>query len=273
MAQFSTSALESLHQLNRIQSSLGVTTRRLATGQQIPQAGLDPASLAIAKGLQAELASQTQASRNVNDGISLLQTAEGGLSNIQNQLGRLEELTVQAASGTLSGTQRAALNEESNAILQEINRVAGSIEFNGQALLNGALANGVQVQVGTGATASDTVAIQIPDSRAAALGISSTDNLSTAASSQAFLGQVQAARDAVSARRASVGATQNRLSSAGSNLGASQVATAAAHSRIADADVAVEAAVQTKLQILQRSSLSILAQTANASKTSLDLIR
>lgn len=269
MAALSTASLESLNRLSQINSVVSLTARKLSSAQRITQAADDAAGLGIAKALEAELAGLSQASRNVNDGVSLTQVAEGGLSNIQGQLSRLNELTVAASNGALSPTQREALNTEANAIIEEVNRQASSLEFNGQKLLDGSLAGGVSVQVGT--QAGDTISVAVADSRSAALGLSS-DNLLTQGGAQSFLSTVQGAISSVSARRSTLGASQNSLVSAGNNLQKTSESLAAARSQIADADVASESANLVRAQILQRSAVGVLGQVAGFDRSLLKLI-
>jgi len=266
-------AIQTTNLIQQNRALFGLSVRRASSGNQITRAADNPAGLAIAQALQAELGSQTQAIRNVNSGVSIVQTAEGGLANIQNQLGRLRELAVQGSSDTLGASQRAALNEESNSILQELNRVASVTQFNGQNLLDGSLANGISVQAGTGATASDTIGLSIADSRTAALGITGTDQLSSAATSQSFLTDIDTALGAVNQRRATLGATQKRLGSAASNLSSSQASTASARSSIADADLAVQAAVLARTSILQSVGASILTQINDMNQSAISLVQ
>lgn len=271
MAGLTISSVESLNRLSHTNSLVSSTARKLLTGSRIPNAAADSAGLAIAKSLESELQSLSQASRNVNDGVSLAQVAEGGLSNIQDQLGRLSELTVAASNGALSATQREALNTEANSIIEEVNRVANVTEFNGQKLLDGSLTNGVSVQVGS--QQGNTQSVAVGDSRAAALGIATTDNLLTQGSSQAFLSTVQGAIASVSSRRSDIGAAQKRLDSAQENLRSVSASLASAHSQIADADVAAEAANFTRASILQSSGVGVLSQIASFGRSTLKLIK
>lgn len=271
MAGLTLSSVESLNRLSQTNSLVSLTAKKLLTGQRIPSASVDPAGLGVAKALETELQGLSQASRNVGDGVGFLQVAEGGLSNIQSQLGRLSELTVAASNGALSATQREALNTEANSIIEEVNRVANVTEFNGQKLLDGSISGGVAVQVGT--QAGNTISVGVADSRGAALGISTTDNLLTQSSAQNFLSTVQNAISSVSSRRSEIGASQRRLESAQENIRSTSQSISAARSQIADADVAEESARLTRGKILQNSGVSVLSQIASFGRSTLSLIR
>lgn len=271
MAGLTISSVESLHRLSQTNSLVSSTARKLLTGSRIPNAAADSAGLAIAKSLESELQSISQASRNVSDGVSLAQVAEGALSNIQDRLGRLSELSVAASNGALSATQREALNLEANSIIEEVNRVANSTEFNGQKLLDGSLTNGVSVQVGT--QQGDTQSVAVGDSRAAALGVAVTDPFLTQGSSQNFLSTVKDAISAVSSRRAGIGAAQRNLDSAGENLRSTTVSLASAHSQINDADYAAETANLTRASILQKAGVGVVSQIASFGRSALKLVK
>lgn len=270
MAGLSFDSLSALNQLSRVTSATKLSFNKLSTGLAIPKASVNAAGLGVFKALEADALSLTQALSNVNDGISLSSVAEGGLANISDQLGRLRELTVAASSGTLSATQRDALNTESNAILAELDRVGATTAFNGQKLLDGSIASGVEVQVG--ANAGDTISVAVPETRRSTLGLSADDNLATQGSAQAFLGTIDNALSAVASRRAGIGAVQNRLESAGGNLRTSVENLTAAKSQIGDLDFAAEASNLAKLQILTRSGTGALNQMKNLSLTTLKLL-
>lgn len=251
-----------LNSLTKTNSLLSQSAKRLMTGKQNPTAASNPAAFAMARSLEKELGSQTQVSRNLSDGSSLASVADASLGEINNQLSRLSELSVQASSGTLSASDRTALNNEGNALIAEIDRLASTSEFNGIKLLDGNLAAGIGIQSGT--SAGDQIKVSVADSRAAALGIAGNNNFTTQASSQAFIDTVKSASEALNSRRASLGATQNTLSSASSNSRAIYESKSKAFSQIDDVDFAEETAKSTKLKILQHANTSLIAQTANA---------
>jgi flagellin len=251
-------ALNTLRHLNRNTELLRRSMERLSSGLRINRAADDAAGLAISEGLKAEIRALDQAARNAADGISLVQTAEGALDEVANMLLRMKELASQAANGTLSDTERAAVNAEYRALQAEITRISDATEFNGLKLLDGS-AGTVAIQVGTGTAASDRVAVSLASDRdAQALGL--TGGVDTAANATAALDQIDVAIANVAAARADFGAIQNRLESAIRHIQMTSENLAAANSRIRDVDVAAETARMTSYQILQQAGVSMLAQ-------------
>ena len=248
---------------------LGQSFNRLSTGLRITTAADDAAGLAISERLRSQIRSLDQASRNANDGISLVQTAEGALDETSNILNRLRELAVQASNGTLSTADKSTLNQEFQALVSEVDRIADSTKFNGISLLNST--NTVSVQVGTGTTAgTDTISISFSSSRASALGLSSLD-ISSGAS--AAITAIDTAINSVSSLRGTLGATQNRLSSTINNIAVQSENLSAAESRIRDVDVARETATLTRNSILQQAAIGILAQANLQPQSSLTLLQ
>ena len=248
--------------LSAITERLAGNFRRLSTGLRIATAADDAAGLAISERLRAQIRSLDQAKRNSNDGISLVQTAEGALNETNSILTRLRELAIQASNGTVSGVDRDTLNEEFTALIEEINRIALATEFNGISLLDGS-STSVSFQVGIGTNAAvDQIQVALDPALSTSLSLSSLDIGSTGNTSQA-IAQVDAAINTVSALRGRLGAIQNRLSSTINNLSVQAENLSAAESRIRDVDVAYETAQLTRNSILQQAAVSILAQ-ANA---------
>lgn len=245
---------------NMLQKSL----EKLSSGMRISRAGDDAAGLAISEGLKSDIRALQQASRNAADGISLIQTAEGGLEEVSGILIRLRELAQQAATGTLGATERDYLNQEFTALVEEVTRISDSLEFNGAFLLDGS-AGSVSIQVGIGTGTESRVALDLSaDMDAAGLGI---DSLSVAGADNtnalAAIAALEAASALVSATRAGFGAAQNRLESTIRNIGMTVENLSAANSRIRDVDIAAETSAMTAYQILQQAGVSVLAQ-ANA---------
>jgi len=242
----------------------------LATGMRISRAADDAAGVAISARFQAQVRSLDQAVRNANDGVSMVQTAEGGLSEIQSSLTRMRELAVQAANGTLSGSDRTNLDAEFDQLRSSIDQVANSTDFNGNALLN-AVAN-LDLQIG--ANVGDTLTVSSVDATAATLGLatSATVNLTTAANASTAIGLLDTAINTVTSDRGTFGAIQNRLDSTISSLSVRSENLAAANSRIQDVDVAAETAMMTKNSILQQSALSVLAQANSQPSAALSLL-
>lgn len=266
-----------VNNLSRTNSHLSGNFARLSSGLRINKAGDDAAGLAVSENLRAQIRGLNQAVRNTNDGVSIIQTAEGALNEIQNNLSRLRELAVQSASGTLQDSERAYINTESTAILSEIDRLSNVTEFNGQVLLNGATSAGtgtlgLAVQVGIFNTSNDRIDVSFSSARSEALAVN-TVTLDTSANAQSALGSIDSAIDTVSSIRANLGSTQNRLNSALANLSNSIENLASAESQIRDVDFAQETATLSRNQILQQAGISMLSQANSGSQAVLSLLR
>jgi flagellin len=247
---------------------LGGSFAKLSSGLRIVTAADDAAGLGISERMRGQIRSLNMASRNAQDGVSLVQTAEGALSEVSGNLVRMRELAVEAANGTLNAADRTSLDAEFQALDDEINRVAGQTEFNGISLLNGAVT--VSIQVGT--TTGQTIGISTTDMQSAALGIAALDVTDTTNASAA-LAALDTAIDLVVAQRGDFGASQNRLSSAMRSIATAAENIAGAESRIRDVDVAAETAELTKNRILQQAATSVLAQANNQPQLALSLLQ
>jgi flagellin len=250
------------------------TLERLSSGSRINHAGDDAAGLAISETLRAQIRGITQAERNAQDGISLVQVAEGGLVEIANILIRMRELGVQASSDTVGTRERGFLNNEFQQLAEEIDRIANSIEFNGNPLLNGS-GSTFEVQIGTkNNPLVDRIKLFDPYSsnvNLVSLGI----NLSSVAdktSAQNTLASIDQALNNVTSIRAGFGSMQNRLQSVINNLTVNKENMMAANSRIRDADLAEETSEMTKSQILNQAGVSVLAQANSSIKSALGLL-
>lgn len=239
---------------------------RLASGNRITSAGDDAAGLSIAENLHAQIRSLKQAERNANDGISFVQVAEGGLSEVGNILVRLRELSIQAASDTIGDRERGFIDKEYQSLKQEIDRIANVTNFNGTPLLNGqATKDTLEIQVGARNNDADRIPFSIKDYdvRSDAIGIG---NISA--------GSIDSARDSidkldeaiarVTGSRAGLGATQNKLQSTVNNLSIAKENLSNARSRVMDADIAEESTAMAQKQILNHAGIAVLSQ-ANAS--------
>ena len=247
--------------LARTSGEMSTALQRLSSGLRINSAKDDAAGLAISERLTAQVRGYNQAIRNAGDGISLAQTAEGGIEAITSSLQRMRELAVQAANYSNTDADRTAIQAEVSQLLSEVGRVAEQTKFNGNALLNGDFASGGNFQVG--ANASEVIAVGgIADLDATALGIVGI-NVSTQAGATAALGLLDAAVTTVTTERAELGASINRFEQTINNLRVTVENITAARSRIQDADFASETASLTRLQILQQSGTAVLSQ-ANA---------
>jgi flagellin len=258
-------SLNAQRNVNRTQSTLGTSIQRLSSGLRVNSAKDDAAGLAISMKLSAHVRSLNQAIRNAQDGISVVQTAEGGMNEIHNILTRMRELATQAANGLLSSSDRSALNTEFQALKTEITRISDTSEFNGLKLLNGSLsANGVSLQVGLNNTTNDRITVSgssFNDIDAAALGLSGTQSsIETQANAQSMLTLIDSAISTVSTRRGNLGAVQNRLGSTIANLSITVENLQSANSRIKDADFAIETANLTKSQIILQAGVAVLSQ-------------
>ncbi len=264
-------SIQAQRSLGSVTSRLGNSFRRLSSGLRIASAADDAAGLAISERLRAQVRSLDQARRNANDGISMVQTAEGALNETGSLLLRLRELSVQANNGTVSSADRDTLQQEFSELVGEIDRIAQSTEFNNINLLDGSQAS-VSFQVGIGTTAGvDTLSVDLSSARSAALSIDTLDVGSTGDPSAAITA-IDSAIDTVSGLRGRLGATQNRLQSTISNLGTTSENLTAAESRVRDVDVAFETARLTRLQIMQQAAVSVLAQTNALPQAALRLL-
>jgi flagellin len=241
---------------------------KLSSGLRIVSAADDAAGLGISERMRAEIRSLGMAQRNAQDGVSLVQTAEGALSEVSSNLIRMRELAIEAANGTLNVADRASLDAEFQALDDEINRVAGETEFNGISLLD--TASVIAIQVGT--ASGQTIDITTSDMQSAALGIAGLDTTDTVNAGLALAG-LDAAIDAVVAQRGAFGASQNRLSSAMRSISTASENLAGAESRIRDVDVASETAELTKNRILQQAAASILAQANTQPQLAMSLLQ
>ena len=264
-------SIQAQRSLSQVTEKLGQSFRRLSTGLRIATASDDAAGLAISERLRAQVRSLDQARRNANDGISMVQTAEGALNESGDLLVRLRELAVQASNGTVSTADRDTLQQEFADLVDEIDRIAQSTEFNDIKLLDGSQAD-VSFQVGIGTTAGiDSLTIGLDSARAADLGIDALD-IGSSGDPLAAIDALDGAIDDVSSLRGRMGATQNRLQSTIQTLAVTGENLTAAESRIRDVDVAYESAQLTKLQIMQQAAISVLGQTNTLPQAALRLL-
>jgi flagellin len=262
------------------QRSLGVNKfntdsnlRKLASGERITRASDDAAGLAISEKLKGHIRGMRQAKRNADDGISLIQTAEGGLSEISNLIVRLRELSVQAASDTVGDTERGFSDIEFQQLKDEINRISTGLDFNGRKLLNGT-GGVVDIQVGIHNDPTQdriTYDSTTTDATIVALGLIG-ESIAGKEGAQLSLAKLDDALTRINGVRANLGALQNRLQSTVNNLAIADENLSAANSRIRDVDVASETADLAKNNILNQASVSVLAQANNAPQFALKLI-
>ena len=267
-------ALIAQRNLRITRGSLDRTLERLSSGSRINHAGDDAAGLAISESMKAQIRGLGQAERNSQDGISVVQVAEGAMAEVSNILIRMRELGVQAASDTIGPTERKFLDVEFQQLLQEVDRIAQSTTYNGVPLLNGNSST-FEVQIGTGNNPL-TDRVKLFDSNAAdinivALGINLA-SVGDKSSAQNSLATLDKAIGGVTSIRAEFGAMQNRLQSIINNIMISKENLSAANSRIRDADVAEETTELTKNNILLQSGTAVLGQANSSIKSALSLL-
>lgn len=266
-------SLRAQNSLSKVEANKAETLSKLSSGSRINKAGDDAAGLAISEKLKANIRGTLQASRNAGDGISMVQTAEGGLNEVSNILIRLRELSVQSASDTIGDQERKFSDLEFQQLTQEIERISTSTQFNGKQLLTGE-GESLDFQIGIMNDAkNDRLSYRPQDSnaRVEALGVGGLGVL-TKEDSQMNLEKIDDAINKVNSNRANLGALQNRLQSTISNLEVRSENLAAANSRIRDADMALESAEMTKGNILSSAATSVLAQANNSGSAALKLI-
>jgi flagellin len=265
------SSINAQRGLSSVTGRLEKNFEHLSTGLRIAVAADDAAGLGISERLRAQVRSLSQAQRNANDGVSLVQTAEGAMNEISNILIRMRELAVEANNGTVSDADKDTLDQEFQDLIAEVDRIADSTDFNTINLLNGSQSS-VSFQVGDGTSSTDTIAVTLSSVLASDLGIDALD-ISSAGSATTAIDAIDVAIDDVSEARGDLGAATNRLTSTISNLGVSIESLSAAESRIRDVDVAFETADLTRNQILQQAALSVLAQANLQPQSALSLLQ
>ena len=246
-------------------AKLAKSMERLSSGSRINRAADDAAGLAISERLRGQVNGLAQAQRNAEDAVSVVQTAEGSLTEVHSMLQRVRELAVQYKNGSLSSADQTSIQSEVNQLASEIERIGQSAAFNGIKLLNSASALTFQV----GANDGETISVSTI-SLGSAVGVS-FNSLSTSGSSD--ISEIDAAIGAVSTQRATFGAVQNRLEYALNNLATYQENLMSSESRIRDVDMASEMVNFTKLQVLQQAGTAMLAQANQAPQNVLSLLR
>ena len=258
-------SINAQNQLNRSQSLSNESLTRLSSGLRINSAKDDAAGLAISTRFDTQIRGLTVAQRNANDGISMAQTAEGGLDETINNLQRIRELAVQAANGSLTDDDRSLLQDEVTQRLNEIQRISTETKFNGQSVLDGSLNGGSAVSFQVGVESGETISFSFDQDMgtgSSGLNISNVD-ISSASGASSALATLDTAIDSVNSFRSDLGALQNRFESTINNLATNIESASAANSRILDADFAAESAKLAKANVLQQAGISVLAQ-ANA---------
>jgi len=278
-------ALKAYRNLSANQMNVKTTMDKLSSGQKINRGADDAAGLAISEKMRNRLKALDKAEQNVLDGISMVQTVEGGLGETHNLLQRMRELAVQAGNGTMTTEDRTAIQEEINQLTNEVSRIAETTQFNGKKLLTGAYDKDNAVFIQTNAGASEGISLTIDDMRARNIGIASTTqsnksvraldfpsddgqpeyalSVMTSEDADQAISHYTKAIDAISQQRAQLGAVQNRFEAMSSVLSVSKENLTASESRIRDTDMAREMMEYAKYNILNQSGMAMIAQ-ANA---------
>lgn len=261
-------SLQNQRKLNQTDNTMKDRFARIASGVRINSAKDDAAGLAVSDQMMSQIRGLNQSSRNANDGISLLQVAEGGLQGISDAMQRMRELAVQSANGSLNDNDRAAIQTEMDQLKSEVNRISEQTQFNGQPLLDGSYTN---KNIQTGPSAGQGVTVDIPDASGATLG---TDGVSVAsqATAESALSTLDGSLSKLADMRSSLGAMQNRFTSVIADLGSMAENMLSAHSRITDADIAEESAMLTQSSILSRAGVAMSAQANQQPQLALQLL-
>lgn len=262
-------AMQNINTLANLSDRIAMHQLRLATGKRINSPYEDPAGYMLARGLESRRRGLESALSNVSNAQNILDVAEGGYSSIMDILETMKEKAVQAADGSLSSTQRAAIDDQVDALITEIDDIVDGTTFNDQSLIDGTYTS---VSFQTGETASETMSVTLGDADSAALGINSI-SLATQASANAALTTIDSAINTLADRLKDVGEYKIRLQSKEANLKNAVTNTEAVRSTIEDADFAKEQMQVMKLQIMQQTSLSSIAQANSAPQLVLSLFR
>lgn len=277
-----TSALNSYRQLSNTQNDIKSSMEKLSSGLRINSAADDAAGLTISEGMRSQISGLNVASRNIQDGIAVIQTAEGGLSNVHSILNRMRDLGVQAANDSNSDESRTAIKTEVDGLGEELKRIFDNTSFNGIKLFDGTAgtSGSMSIQVGAGGSDSDSIAISMKDmtvafgdAMAATVGAGSTLTFDSSVNAKASIDKLDTIITAVSTQRASLGASQNRLSSAANGVAVAKENLTAARSNITDVDMAQEMINMTKANILSQAGTAMLAQANQSGSAVLQLLR
>ena len=265
-------SLQGQSALKKSSSETESSQAKLSSGQRITKAADDAAGLAISEKMKAEIRSGRQANRNANDGISLVQTAEGGLNETSTLLTRMKELAMQSATDTLGDNERLLVENEYQAMRSELDRISSNTEFGGRKLLNGQGSN-LEFQVGLGGQSMNRVSFDAGAiaSGSQALGISTT-SVKSKDGARDILGKIDSAFDKISGHRAMLGSIQNRLQTSSNNLEVFNENMSASNSRIRDVDYAHETANLARSRIVTDTGTAVLAQANMDPKAALKLL-
>ena len=268
VVQHNLSAMNTNRQLSGVQSAQSKSTEKLSSGYRINRAGDDAAGLSISEKMRSQIRGLNKASSNAQDGISLVQVAEGALNETHSILQRMNELATQAANDTNTSTDRTAIQAEIDQLTSEINRIQSTTQFNTMNLLDGKFSS-KNLQVGS--LSGQSIGVSIKNMDASSLGVKGL-KVSSFASAGSAMDKIQSAINLVSTQRSTLGALQNRLEHTINNLNTTSENTQAAESRIRDVDMATEMVEYSKNNILAQAGQSMLAQANQATQGVLSLL-
>ena len=277
--QHNITALNAHRNLYNNNSSVGKNLEKLSSGYRINRAGDDAAGLAISEKMRAQISGLDMAKKNAEDGVSLVQTAEGALTEVHSMLNRMVELATQSANGTYSSANRSEMQKEINQLRSEIDRIGTATKFNGISLFSAN--NSITLHVGESGASYNQLKVSFSALSVMALGIASTTgtgtttamSITTTTGAKAAISAINAAIDKVSSMRSTFGALQNRLEHTINNLGVQHENLSAAESRIRDVDMAKEMMAYTKNNILVQASQAMLAQANQVPQGVLQLLQ
>jgi flagellin len=275
VVQHNMTAFNSNRVLGTTTSAQAKSTEKLSSGYKINRAADDAAGLKISEKMRSQIRGLTQASSNAQDGISCVQTAEGALTEVHSMLQRMNELSIKAANGTNTKADRQAIQQELSALVEEIDRVKTSTQFNTQNLLNGEFLSGKTLQVGAASGSAYEIKIIISNMSASSIGITKSSikvGDSSGSVAKALIAKITKAIASVSKQRSALGAVQNRLEHTIANLDNVVENTTAAESRIRDTDMAAEMVTYSKNNILAQAGQSMLAQANQSNQGVLSLL-
>ena len=274
VVQHNLQAANTNRQLGITTSAQAKSTEKLSSGYKINRAADDAAGLSISEKMRSQIRGLNKASSNAQDGVSLVQTAEGALNETHSILQRMNELATQAANGTNTSVDRSAIRAELNQLTSEINRIQSTTQFNTMNLLDGTFSGATnQMKLQVGALSGQSIDFSIANMSATKIGLKKTLSVSTFTKAGSYMKSVQDAIEVVSKQRSAMGAIQNRLEHTIANLDTTSENTQSAESRIRDTDMASEMVTYSKNNILAQAGQSMLAQANQSTQGVLSLLQ
>lgn len=274
VVQHNLQAANTNRQLGITTSAQAKSTEKLSSGYKINRAADDAAGLSISEKMRSQIRGLNKASSNAQDGVSLVQTAEGALNETHSILQRMNELATQAANGTNTSVDRSAIRAELDQLTSEINRIQSTTQFNTMNLLDGTFSGATnQMKLQVGALSGQSIDFSIANMCASKIGLKKTLSVSTFTKAGSYMKSVQDAIEVVSKQRSAMGAIQNRLEHTIANLDTTSENTQSAESRIRDTDMASEMVTYSKNNILAQAGQSMLAQANQSTQGVLSLLQ